>query len=414
MFKKIKSFTLPIILLTVFIDLLGYGILIPVIPQLLANPRSPFYLLPHGMTIDQGYIMLGFLVAIYPFMQFLATPILGQFSDKFGRKKILALSLMGTCLSYIIFAIGIITRNIPLLFISRGFDGITGGNLSVAQASLADISSKENRTKVFALIGAAFGLGFIIGPYLGGKLSDPTFIHSFDAATPFWFAAILSAINITSLLIFFPETNKNFQHHLKINWTKSLKNIMHAYLLKDLRSLFATNFLFQGGFAFYTTFGAVFLINRFHFTSGNIGDFFAYVGVWIALTQAVITRKLSARFKEVQVLKVTLFMCGVALLLYFLPRVWWQMLFVSPFFALFMGLSQANLSGFISRSAAAEIQGEVLGINSSVQALAQTVPAVLSGYIAADIGANTPIVVSAFIIMGAALFFIFSFRKSSA
>lgn len=414
MFKKLKDNPLQIIIFTVFIDLLGYGILIPVIPQLLANPTSEFYLLPAGMTIQDGYIMLGFLVAIFPFMQFIATPILGQLSDKFGRKRILALSLTGTCLSYILFALGIITKNIPLLFISRGFDGITGGNIAVAQASLADITSKENRTKVFGLMGAAFGLGFVIGPFLGGKLSDPAVLPFFNAATPFWFAAILSSLNVISLFFFFPETNTHIQHTLKINWIKSIKNILHAYMLKNLRKLFVTNFLFQGGFAFYTTFGAVFLINRFHFTQGGIGDFFAYVGIWIAITQGLITRKVSGRLNETQVLRFSLFMCGVVLLCYFIPRVWWQMLFIAPFFAIFMGLSQANIAGLISRSAEPQIQGEVLGISSSVQALAQTVPAALSGYIAAGMGPNTPVVVSATIMMATGVFFWVSFKKRLA
>lgn len=413
MIGKIKANPLPVVIFTVFLDLLGYGILIPVIPQLLANPGSEFYLLPRGLTPQQGYIMLGFLVATFPFMQFISTPILGQFSDKFGRKPILAISLIGTCLSYLAFAFGILTKNIPILFLARAFDGITGGNISVAQAAIADVTSKENRTKTFGLIGAAFGLGFIIGPYLGGKLSDPTILSWFNASTPFWFAAILSAINITSVFLFFPETNQNRQHTLRINWLKSIKNIIHAYGLQNLRPLFLTNFIFQGGFAFYLTFGPVFLINRFHFSSGNIGDFFAYAGIWIAITQGIITRKLSTRFSEMQILRFSLFLCGVVLFCYFIPTVWWQMLFIVPFFAINMGLSQANMAGLISRLAAPEIQGEVLGINFSVQALAQSIPAVLSGFLAASMGPNTPVVFSASIMIFAGLVFWLSFRKST-
>ena len=413
MLKTLKANPLPVVIFTVFLDLVGFGILIPIIPQLLANPRSEFYLLPSNFTVSQGYILLGFLIAIFPFMQFIATPILGQLSDKFGRKNILAISLIGTCLSYIVFALGILTKNILLLFLSRAFDGITGGNISVAQAAIADVTTKENRTKAFGLIGAAFGMGFIIGPYIGGKLSDPNFISWFNATTPFWFAAILSLINISLVFLFFPETNMHIQHSLKINWIKSIKNIIHAYTLKNLRSLFIVNFLFQGGFSFYATFGAVFLINRFHFNQGNIGDFFAYVGIWIAITQALITRKVSSILTEMQVLRFSMFMCGVVLLCYFLPTVGWQLLFVSPFFAIFMGLTQANMAGLISRLAAPEIQGEVLGINFSVQALAQSIPAAASGFIAAKMGSNTPVVVSAVGVMIASIVFWFSFRSKS-
>src|SRR5260221_10571641 len=128
---KLHIFKHPmfVILFTVFIDLIGFGILIPIIPQLLANPHSSFFLLPKNMTLSQGYILLGFLTGIFALGQFFATPILGQLSDKFGRKPLLAFSLIGTFLSRILFGIGIITANLPLLFFSRLLDGITGGNI---------------------------------------------------------------------------------------------------------------------------------------------------------------------------------------------------------------------------------------------------------------------------------------------
>ena len=150
--------TIAIILFTLFIDLIGFAMLIPIVPQLLANPNSTFFLLPQGMALASGYILLGYLLAIFPFMQFLTTPILGQLSDNYGRKKILAFSILGTCLSYIIFALGLITKNIPLLFLARAFAGLAGGNIAVAQAAVADITSPENRAKSFAFIGGAMGL----------------------------------------------------------------------------------------------------------------------------------------------------------------------------------------------------------------------------------------------------------------
>jgi MFS transporter, DHA1 family, tetracycline resistance protein len=394
------------VIFTVFIDLLGVGILIPVIPQLLANPASPFFLLPAGTSIKQGYVLLGFLIAIFPFMQFLATPILGELSDRFGRKPILAISLLGTCLSYIAFAWGIINHNLLWLFIARGFDGITGGNIAVAQAAIADISTPQDRAKNFGLMGAAFGIGFILGPYIGGKLSDPALVSWFNAATPFWFASILAFINMLSVVFLLPETIKEKAKELSLHFGKSIKNIFRAFSIENMKVVFSTVLLFQSGFSFFTTFFGVFLITKFGWSQGEIGNYFAYVGIWIAISQALITHRISKRFEVRSILSVSIIGSGIFILAQFLPTVWWGLLFVVPFFAIFNGLSQSNLTALVSRSASANVQGEILGINASVQALAQTVPPILSGFIAASIGATVPIFVSGMTVIMAGLVFI--------
>ncbi len=401
------------VVFTIFIDLLGLGILIPVIPQLLANPASPFYLLDAGVSIKTGYIILGFLTAIFPFMQFFATPLLGELSDRFGRKPVLAISLFGTCISYILFAIGIITKNLPLLFVSRAFDGITGGNIAVAQAAIADVSTPENRAKNFGLMGAAFGIGFILGPYIGGKLSDPNLISWFNAATPFWFAAILSFVNVLSVLFLLPETNKHKTSVTNLHIGKSVKNIIRAFTLPGLRTIFATMFLFQGGFTFFTTFFGIFLITKFGFDQGSIGNYFAYVGIWIAFSQAVVTRKINSMFNEWQILRFSLFGTGLFILAQFLPATWVGLLFIVPFFAMFNGLSQSNLSATVSRSVGPEIQGEILGVSASVMALAQTFPPIISGYLAASIGARFPIFVSGIAIIFAGLIFVLYYKRNT-
>ncbi len=405
--EKLESRVLPIVLFTVFIDLLGVGILIPVLPQLLANPHSPFYLLPAGWSYKDGLILLGLLTAIFPFMQFLATPILGQLSDRYGRKKILAISLAGTAVSYAMFAVGILTRNIPLLFFSRAVDGITGGNIAVAQAAIADVTAPEHRTRNFGILGAVFGLGFVIGPYVGGKLATAgvtllhvgslrmlTTPHWFNAATPFWFAAILSTINVIWVLTNLPETLKNVQHHLQIQWNKSIHNIVKAATMPGLRTIFPTVFLFWGGFTFFTTFFGVFLINKFGFQANNIGDFFAYVGIWIVITQGLLTQRLAKRFANWQVLRYSLFLMPIALLSLFWPHDTMQLLLVAPLIPISVGLTNANTLALVSRSAPSDIQGEVLGINASVQALAQSIPAALVGFLG-GISQNIPILVAA-------------------
>ncbi len=405
MSSKVKGKPLFVIFMTVLIDLLGVGILVPVIPILLADPTAKDFLLPANMSLDQGFILLGFLTAIYPFMQFLAAPILGQLSDKYGRKRLLAISLLGTSISYVLFAIGILTKNIPLLFISRAFDGITGGNIAVAQAAVADITTPENRVKNFGLMGAAFGFGFVVGPYIGGKLSDPSFVSWFNAATPFWFAAILSFLNVLSVFFLFPETLKHVKHDVKIMWTKSVSNIVKAANTKELRVLFSSFFLANAGFTFFTTFASIFLINRFGFDQGNIGDYFAFIGLCSILSQIFIVQKLAKKFKEYQILRYSFFIWALVTLLFLLPREVWQLLIVTPLMPIAISLTQTNVTSLVSKSATADIQGEVLGINSSVQALSMSIPPVLSGFIAASLTEEAPIVVAAIVIaIGAVLF----------
>ena len=414
--KRLRRNPLPVVLLTIFVDMLGYGILIPVVPQLLGNEHSVFSVLALGMTIDQGYILLGFLVGVYPFMQFLATPILGQLSDKFGRKKVLAVALTGTCISYVGFAIGVITRNIPLLFMSRAFDGITGGNISVAQAAIADISTPETRARNFGYIGAAFGLGLIIGPYIGGKLSDPELVSWFSPATPFWFAAGMSFVNIISVLFLFPETLTGLRDRarVRIQWLKSVRNIVAAYRLKSLRVPFVSSFLFQAGFSFFITFFSVYLIRKFDFTQSNIGDFFAYIGIWAVLGQVFVNSAVSKRLNEFNILRVSLIALAICIALFFVPHTGYGLLFITPFFAIFFGLIQANFLSLISRSVGPDKQGETLGVNSSINTLGQSLPPILSGYIAALLTPTAPLMISALAIFFAGLVFVLMYRPTDS
>lgn len=412
---SLEKKALPIVMFTLFLDVLGVGILMPVLPQLIYN-----IFIPAGFSRNESLILLGWLTGIYPLMQFLATPILGQLSDRYGRKPVLGFSLAGTALGYILFATAIVTKNIPLLFFSRAFDGITGGNLSVARAVIADVSPPQKRTKNFALIGAAFGFGFVLGPYIGARLATPgvgffglfTTPHWFSASTPFWFAAILSSINTLLLLTVLPETHKHINKALKLTWNKSLHNIRRAAAAPGLRVIFGSEFLFWGGFTFFTTFFQVFLIQKLGFKVNNVGDFFAWIGIWMAIVQAVIVPIVSKFLKNYQVLRVSLAGLGLALFLQILPHNTTQLLLVSPLIALFVGATMANVSALVSLSAGPEIQGEVLGIESSVQALGQSIPAIISGYIA-TMGVNMPMMVGGGVVLAGWLMYLVFYRPSS-
>ena len=385
-----KRHPIWIILFTILIDTLGIGILGPILPQLLGNPNSPHYLLGKDAAVGSGYIMFGFLVAVFPVMQFFATPILGQLSDRYGRKPVLALSLAGTSLGYVLFATGIVLRNIPLLFLARALAGITGGNLSVAQASIADVTKPEERTKNFGMIGAAFGVGFIVGPFLGGVLADPSVLPWFSASTPFWFAAILAAANTAQVLFQFDETNKHMRK-VHVQFTKGIANIARAYAMPELRPIFLASFFFNAGFGFFISFFGLFLIHRFGFTEARIGNFFAWTGTCAIFTQMVTTRWVAARFSEAQVLRLSLVGWAVVIVFYLLaPSPIWLVI-IAPLSSTCLGLSLANMGGLLSRSVAPQVQGEILGIGSSIAALANAIPPLVGGFFAASFAPEAPV-----------------------
>lgn len=392
LYNQFMRKTLVIVIFIILLDMIGVGILLPLIPNLLTNHASRFYLLSSDISSQEAYILLGALVGIYSLMQFLSAPILGQLSDKFGRRKILLFSILGTALSYIAFAIGIMTRNIPLLFISHGFDGITGGNISVAQATIADISEPSNRAKNFALIGAAYGFGFILGPYLGSRLSDASIIPWFNAATPFWFASLLAFVNVLLVFLFLPETYAPRRDlHLKL--LNPLKNIVKAFLMPGLKKLFTIELLYYSGFSFFSTFLGVFLIEKFSMSQSAMGDFFSILGIFIIFAQLVTTRQLAKLFKSEELLSVSLIAASIGMGILFVSKTLLLLYSITLLIAIFNGLSLSNINGLISRSADKDRQGEILGVNTSIQAFAQALPPILSGVFAATLFSTAPILV---------------------
>lgn len=402
---------------TVFIDLLGFGILIPVFP-LLIEQGSPFRVTPNDWSPRTSLIMLGWLQAIYPFFIFLAAPILGQLSDRYGRRPVLAFSIAGTSAGYVLFVIGILTKNLPLMFAARALDGITGGNLAVAQAAIGDISTNRNRAKNFGTLGAAFGLGFIIGPYLGGRLSAPnTSFYGlfqtpswFGATTPFWFAAGLAALNCIMVIRLLPETLKVKSTDTKVRFSQAVSNVIKGFSSPRLRVPLASAFLFNAGFTFFTSFFGVYLARKFGFTQSKTGDFFAIVGLFIALSQGLLVGVVAQRMADFKVLKFSLFGNAAVMAIYFLANSTGPLYWTIPLFTIFNGLTMANTTSLVSRSAEPGRQGEAMGIYSSVQSLAQVVPSILVGYITGSLSSNTPLIVSCATIFAGGLVFVFLFR----
>lgn len=390
---------------TAFIDMLGIGIVIPVLGHLFLDING---ILPGEYLLFFRTLYLGLLIASYPLAQFFGAPLLGALSDRHGRKKILLISLIGTCIGYIMFAYAIITRNLLILFLSRILDGFTGGNISTIMSSIADISEHKDKAKNFGIIGMAFGIGVIFGPMIGGILSDPSVNPLFSSSTPFFFAAFLAFVNILLVIFAFKETLP-VKIHSEINLFTGFKNIKKAMGMENLRTMFLVMFLLTFGFNFYTQFFQVYLIEKFNFSQARIGYIFAYLGIWIAFTQGFLTRIIAKKWQPEQVLKVTLLTLSFFIMLQALPNNPVYFYFVIPFIAFSNGITYPNATAVISNLAAKDSQGEILGINQSIQSLGMAIPPVLAGIIA-SVNVSLPIFISSFFIFISWIVFI-NFRK---
>ncbi len=399
---------LPMILV-VFIDMIGIGIVIPLLAPLLVSQNE---LLHEGTPLETRVLVLGLLLAAYSLAQFFGAPILGALSDRHGRKPVLIAAVTATMLGYILFAYGIYTHSLWLLFIGRIIDGFVGGSISVSYSAIADLSDQKSKPKNFGMIGMAFGFGFIIGPFLGGKLADPSILPWFNFATPFIFTAILAFVNLLMVIFMFKETNTH-RSHAKISIFTGVRNISKAFTLPSLRTLFLVIFLLAFGFSFFTQFSQVFLIEQFGFGQSQIGDFFAFVGVCVALVQGLVTRPVSARFTPEQVLRVV--PLGLALTVGAMLLIHNTLLLYAtvPFMALFQGLTYPNYTTLVSNKAGKESQGEIFGINQSIQSMALFLPPIISGFIGA-IHYTLPVIAGAFFIFCGWVCFLFFFRQKKA
>ncbi len=258
-----------IIFLTVFIDVVGLGLVIPTLPLYVSKyGASPF--------------LATTFFAVYALCQFFGAPFLGSLSDRIGRRPVLIFSLLGTSIGWFVFALA---NSLPLLFLARIIDGITGGNISTAQSYLVDIArSDRERTENLGILGAAFGMGFILGPALGGVLSG------LGQTVPFWIAGILAMLNTIAAVFFLPETHHNRNQDKKIS-INPLLPILRGFRNKKVASYLWSWFLFSLGFTVMQTIFTLYTNSQFGFNETQAGYLLAMVGVIVALNQGFLLKR---------------------------------------------------------------------------------------------------------------------------
>jgi DHA1 family tetracycline resistance protein-like MFS transporter len=360
-----KFFTAPLILifLIVFIDLVGFGMVIPILPIYAQN--APFMASPWE---------IGWLVSIYSWMQFVFSPLLGKLSDKYGRRPILFISLLGSAAGYVVLGLA---NTLFLVFVGRIVSGITGGNISAAQAYIADVTTKENRGKGMALFGAAFGLGFVLGPAIGGITSK------YGVHIPFYIAAVLSLVAGTAVYLVLPETRRT---HVELEPAEPVGRI--ARLLGSLTEpKFGTvaliYFLLVTSFSIMTYAFVLFTAFRFNYDAEQNGYLFALVGLTAVVGQGLLFGPLVKRFGETWLVTFGCFLMVASFV--FIP-------FISPALAGAAGLvavsimlafanslASPSLNTLASKVSHDHRQGAALGLMQSGASLARAIGPTLGG-----------------------------------
>src|SRR6266566_3292302 len=353
-----KRSPLVVIFTTVFIDLVGFGIVIPVLP---------FY--AEGSRFNATPRTVGLLFASYSLMQLIFAPILGRLSDKYGRRPVLLISIIGTGIGFLI--LGFATT-LWMLFLGRILDGISGGNISTAQAYIADITTKEDRAKGMGLVGAAFGLGFIFGPAIGGILSR------WGIAVPFLFAAGLCFANATLLYFTLPET-VTAEHPARVSAAggRGFNQLIQSIAQPRLGFVLAIYFLFIVAFSIMTTSFSLYTIFRFGYDAQHTGYLFAYVGVIAVIIQGGLIGRLVKKFGELPLVIVgALCFAGSLFAIPFVgPRTGGllALLIGGGIFSMGNSLATPALASLASKSVGPAEQGSVLGVTQSAASLARAV-----------------------------------------
>jgi len=365
--------TLLTVFLIVFIDLMGFGIVIPLLPL-------------YGDQYHPSPVVFGMLMATYSLMQFIFAPVLGRFSDHFGRKPILLISLAGTVAGYILFGF---QNSLLLLFLARALNGIAGANVATAQAVIADVTKPEERARGMGLVGAAFGLGFILGPAIGGAANQ-----YFGQRAPGFFAAGLSLIAMILTAFALPETWLTGGHatgvraprHGWFSFKRLSEALRHPQIGLILVIFFFTTFAFAN---FESTF-ALFLNRRLKLDMAHVMYFFVFVGVLAAFIQGGLIGRLVKRFGERKLILAGSLLLVPGYILVLMAQSVPQLMVFLVFLALGAGFTSPALSSLVSRLSTAEEQGGILGIYQSIASLARITGPFWGVFAFKEFGENVP------------------------
>ncbi|WP_413558648.1 TCR/Tet family MFS transporter [Bdellovibrio sp. HCB209] len=349
--QKTSSASVRFIFATIFLDALGIGVLIPVFPDVIRR-------FGHDPSFVNHYF--GYFISVYALMQFVASPVLGSLSDRFGRRPVLLVSLLGAGLDYILMAFA---PTLGVLFAGRILAGLTGASMTVASSYMADISDDSNRSANFGMIGAAFGLGIIVGPGLGGVLGH----YGYQA--PFIAAAVFNLLNFAFGYFILPESlDEAHRREIKLSRLNPLSSLMRVLFKPGMRILIWIYFLLYLAGQSHPSIWTLYTQYKFNWSTFEVGLSLSFVGISAAFVQGYLTRIVVPKWGEVKALNIGIFFSVVAYMGYAFSNYGWLMYVIMAVTCLAGVVGPAAMS-LVSRDTPPQEQGELQGTLISIASL---------------------------------------------
>ncbi len=364
---------------------IGFSLPLPLLPEMFLDVQKS--ILPKDYTLAHKVIVLGFVMAAFPFGQFFGAPLLGHLSDRHGRKKVILASLFGTMIGYVLTALSVTAHSITGMFLGLAVCGFCEGNVTIAQSVIADLTHEkglqEKKARYFGWINIFIAVGFIIGPLMGGQLADPNLVSWFTFATPFWIAAAMTVIGMCIIHFFSQETLKNKSDR---KWS-FVGSVWSGFTMPSLKIYYIANFFLALGYFSYFRFLPVFLERYFDFTAAELGYVMVYDAVAMGLGVIFLLPSLARRFSAAQQLWVFSILLAISFIVCIIPNNPYMLIITIPPAGLFLAVTITNGSLVISDKATLAFQGQALGTLTSVQVLAEFLTGALGGFMAAKMTA---------------------------
>jgi MFS transporter, DHA1 family, tetracycline resistance protein len=409
MFKSPQHYrTFLTVVVTYALDLVGFSIVFPVLAPLLLNTKLHFFS-PDTLEAARTTV-LGLLFAVFGIAQFFGASVAGALADHFGRYKTFLWTIAFSILGYGLMAFSIYHQSLEWLFLGRILTGLCSGNVALAQSATADLTDEHNRSKAFGILLGVGGLGFVAGPWIGGKLANPNWLSGSGA---FIFAAIAALVNFFFVLFFFVETWKKTAHQAKASLMKTFKDISLVFHHKTLRIILTAYLIFSIGWGFFLIFSPTFLVQRFALGPDKIGDIFAYMALCWFFATMYLNKELIGKFSLRALILAGTIIASIGVGLFLWPSELWPYWIIIPIALVGGALTWVNLCAILSMRASEHLQGRAMGASGSMWAIGQIIAPLAAGPLA---GWNiyAPILVGVIFIFITFIYFIFSYRGPHA